>query len=456
MELKKLFDETAAKKAAVMKFIDALIDGQSFVETDVLRKTTTPLGEAEGEGIVSGFASISDIQVALFATNPEVLKGSVGAAAAKKIKRVVKSALKAEAPVIAVLDTSGARFAEGVEAVNGYASVLKAFSQAYGEVPTITIVKGNNFGMLSYLTAFSDVVIGFEKSVMATSSPLIVAAKAGADAETVGTAKAHTASGIYSAVVKSEKELKPLLGKILGYFARPAEEAGDDPNRTGKNKSAAPAAVIADVFDKGTFTEVKAGFAPSVVTGFARLNGASVGIVANNGGADAGKLTADGAVKICDLLTTCASFGLPIVNLVDCAGVTVDLKSENAGLIREIGNMIFTYNRTDIPKLAVITGNAFGLGYAAFAGSNVCDYTAAWNTAKIGVIDSAAAAQLLYAGDIAKAKDKAKAEAKYAETYAEENQSAAVAGVNGYVDNVIEPTQTRQYLIAALQAYAER
>lgn len=452
MELKKLLDETAAKKANVLKFIDSFIDEQSFVETDVLLKTVTPLGEAAGEGVVSGFAAIADTQVAVFATNPEVLKGSIGVAAAKKITRMIDNALKAGAPIIAVLDTAGARFAEGVEAVDGYASILHAFAAAYGSVPTVTIVKGNNFGMTSYLSAFSDAVVAFDKSATATSSPLILAAKAGVDAESVGTAKAHSASGLYSAVVKNEKELKRFVTDVIGYLTEPVRQAADDPNRVGKVKSAEPAAVIADVFDKGSFTELKGGCAPEVTTGLARLDGNAVGVVAGSGA----RLTADGAVKISDLLTTCSSFGLPIVNLVDCVGAVVDIDAEHKNLIREIGNMIFTYNRTEIPKLAVVTGSAIGLGYAAFASKSVCDYTAAWSTAKIGVLESSAAANLLYAADIAKAKDKAKAETKFAEAYAEENQSSAVAAAAGYIDNVIEPSQTRQYLIAALQAYGRR
>ena len=451
MDLKKLLDETTAKKAAVRKFIDSFIDEASFVETDVLLKTVTPIGEAAGDGVVSGIATIADTQVALYAPKPEELKGSIGSAAAKKITRLIESALKAGAPVIAVLDTAGARFAEGVEAVEGYASVMGAFAAAYGAVPTVTVIKGSIFGMLSYLTAYSDVVVAFDKSAMATSSPLILAAKAGVDAQDVGTAKAFGAAGLYSAVVKNEKELKTVITDTIGYLTDPVRESKDDPNRIGKNKSATPAAVIADVFDKGSFTELKSGCAAEVTTGFARLNGSAVGVVAGNGE----RLTAVGAVKVNDLLTTCSSFGLPVVNLVNCAGAAVDVNAEHS-LIREIGNMIFTYNRTEIPKLAVVTGSAIGLGYAAFAGKSVCDYTAAWSTAKIGVVESAAAAQLLYAAEIAKAKDKAKAEAKFADAYAEENQSAAVAAAAGYIDNVIEPTHTRQYLIAALQAYARR
>lgn len=452
MDWKKLLDETTAKKKSVMQFIDSFIDQASFVETDVLLKTVTPLGEAAGEGVVGGFATVDGTQVAVFATNPEVLKGSIGSAASKKITRIVQNAIKAGAPVIAVLDTAGARFAEGVEAVEGYASILGAYAQAYGTVPTIAVIKGNNFGMLGYLAAFSDVVVAMDKAVMSTASPLIVSAKAGVGAETVGTTQAHAADGLYSAVVKNEKELKDILVKTVGYLTDPVREPSDDPNRVGKPKSNEPKAVIAEVFDKGSFTEVKGGCAPEIVTGFARLNGCAVGVVAGNGN----RLSAEGANKVTELLTTCASFDLPIVNLVDCVGTVVDVQAEHGSLIREVGNMIFAYARTEVPKFAVVTGSAIGAGYAAFAGKNVCDYTAAWNTAKIGIVESTAAAELLYAAEIAKAKDKAKAEAQFAQTYADENQSAAVAAAAGYIDNVIEPSQTRPYLIAALQAYGRR
>lgn len=454
MELKKLFAETETQSAACKKLINAVIDEQSFVETDVLLRTETALGTAVGEGVVGGFAAIDGLRTVIFATNPDVLKGSIGRKAADKIVRLVNNAVKTGAPVVAIIDSQGARFAEGTEAVSGYSSILKAFAEAYGEVPVIIVNKGSNFGMLSYLSAYCDCCIAYDKSVMASASPLVLAAKSGVGVEEIGTTAVHVATGLYSFVVKSDKELKAGISSILDYLSNPECESTDDPNRVAK-KASDMSGIIAETFDKKTFHEVKAGFGKEVITGFARLNGMAVGVVAGNAAVDDGRLTGEGAVKVTDLLVTCASFGLPVVNLVDCAGSALDLKKENTNLIREIGNMLCAYHSLDVAKVAVVTGKAIGLGFAAFADRSVCDYTAAWNTASIGAVESTAAANLLYAQDIASAKNKEKAEAQYAEKYADENLSAAVSAANGYIDNVIDPTFTRQYLIQAVSAFSK-
>ncbi len=454
MELEKLFEETAAAKADARKRIDALIDGQSFVETDVLIRTETPLGAAAGEGVVGGFASIDGLRVVVFATNPAVLKGSIGGKAADKIVRLTENAVRCGAPVVALFDTSGARFAEGTEAVSGYARILGAFADAYGQVPVIVVNYGNNLGLLSYLAAYCDCCIGCEKSVSATASPLVLAAKAGLGAEEVGTAKALSAAGLYSFVVGSDAELKAGVSSVLSYLTEADAAPSDDPNRTISGQGDMRA-ILAETFDAGTFCEMRAGSGKEAITGFARLDGTAVGVIASDAAAGGGRITADGAVKITELLNTCANAGLPVVHLVDCAGSAYDAKNDPA-YIREIGNMIYTLHETDIPKVAVVTGQAIGLGYAAFADRSVCDYVAAWKSARIGAMEDSAAAELLYAKDIAAAKDKKKAEAAFAEKYSEENLSAAVSAAAGYVDNVIEPEFTRQYLISAVAAFAKR
>lgn len=231
----------------------------------------------------------------------------------------------------------------------------------------------------------------------------------------------------------------------------------DDGNRVCKGLGAGTSTekIIAEIFDKSTFIEIKKGFAAEVVTGYARLNGVSVGVVASDSSVSDGRLTADGAKKVTELINTCDSFGLPIVNIVDCKGAINCLKFQGE-LMRSIGDMIYAYNVADVAKVSLIKGSAVGVGYTALASSNIFDYVVAWECASIGLLDNAASAELVYAAEIAKAKDRNAAAAKLAEAYREESTAAVTVAAKGYIDNVIEPNFSRQYLIAAVQAYIDK
>lgn len=447
-----------SESTEIYDLIKSITDESSFVETLTLVQGKSSLSEPAGEGVVSGFATIDDIQVGIFANNGAVMSGSIGKKSAKKISKCVEDALKMNVPIIGILDTSGARFGEGIKAMEGYGGIIKAMSLAYGNVPTIVVLKGNSFGMVSYIASCCDYCVAYEKARIATSSPLILASKTKVDETKIGTVETHTVeSGLISAVVKSDDELRAKITSILGYLLNPIIDSEDDANRICENltSSSKVKQVISEVFDKNSFTELKAEYAGEVITGFARLNGVACGIVANNSEVN-DRLTAKGAREISDLLTTCINFKLPIVNLVDCSGVENDLSSENDSLIRDVSDMLYYYNICDNAKISVIIGKAIGLGYVAFASKRSFDYSVAWESAYIGMLDSLATADLLYADEIAKAKDKAVAEKELANKYAEENGSATVVAESGYIDNVILPSLTRQYLIAAVMMYSAK
>lgn len=458
-QLSSVMTQAKEKSKDTLAFINSFIDENSFVETDAFVLSQTALGEAVGEGVVSGFACVNGTQIGVFATNPAVLKGSVGAKAADKIAKCVNAAVKTQSPVVAILDTAGARFAEGMEALEGYGKILAAFAQAYGKVPTVCVLKGSNFGMLSYLTAYCDFTIAFDKAVMATSSPLILASKTKIDVAKVGTAVSHASqSGMVSAVVKTNAELKLALTKYLDLVANTVIDPADDLNRVCKGLKAGvkTATLLNEIADKGSFLEIKAAFAPEVVTGLARLGGITVGIVANNGTVNEGRLSSKGAVKINELLTLCEAYEFPVVNLVDCAGAVNDLQEENDNLIREVGNLIYSYSQVCVGKISLVVGKAIGVGYTALASNALYDYSALWNDAKVGITGDAAAAQLLYSAEIAKAKDKKKAEEKLAKEYAEENMSAETVAASGFFDNIIAPNLSRQFLINAVQMFLSK
>ncbi len=442
--------ELASKE--IMKTVLSVVDENSFVETDKFICDNTDLGEATGEGVVSGFAHIFDIRVGLFATNSKVLKGSIGRANAKKIVKLIDSAVSAGLPIIGILDTAGARFGEGIDAMEGYSAIFSALGDAYGAVPTIMAVKGSDFGLSSYFCAVTDLCVAYSNAQIATSSPLILAGDTKADPAKICTGEYLAAnSDVVTNVVKNDKELKSVVSSFLNLAISPVAESSDDPNRTAKAANLKTAeSAVSELFDKNSVLEVRGGFAKEVKTGFARLGGIAVGYVAT-----CGKLSREGAGKITELLNTCESFSFPVVNIVDCEGVLTSAETDGQ-TIRAVSDMLFTYNGISVPKLALVRGNAIGLGYTAFASKSNVDYSIAWADAKIGTVSGEAAAQLLYKEEIAQAKNKEQAAKKLAESYAEENLIAAAVAKKGYLDNVIEPVLSRPYLIAAMQILADK
>ncbi len=446
--------ETKAKIASANKeiidYINAFADKQSCVETDAFLCAQNDIAEAPGEGVVSGFATVGGIGVCLFATNPKVLKGAVGALNAKKITRAVNNAVRTEKPLIAIWDSAGARFAEGIDCLEGYASILRAYSIAYGSVPVITVIKGNNFGMSSYVAGMSDFVLVEKDGVSATASPLVISAKTGKNK--VGTLDDLIASGIATNAVK---DLRGTLEKILCAVTNcDFSDFGDDVNRACKGLKAGVSAeqVIKEVFDKDSFLPVRAGYAPSVLTGLADLGGITVGIVATDGKVDGGALTADGCIKISEFLNICDNIECPVVFFTDSIGTAVT--SDDARLMREMSNLIYQINSLGVDMFSVVYGKAIGSSYTALVAP--CEYKIAWETATVGTLESESAARLLYADEIKSAKNKDKAVEKLAKAYSEENCSAVTIARSGYFDNVIEPNQTRLYLSAALLAHVEK
>ncbi len=437
---------TAANKD-IIGFLNAFVDDKSFVETDAFMCSRDDVSLSPGEGVLSGFASIEGDGVCLFATNSAVLKGSIGELNSKKITRAINNAVRMEKPLIAVWDTSGARFAEGVECLEGYGSILRAFTVAYGEIPVISIIKGNNFGLSSYVAGISDFVLALKDGVSATASPLVLSAKTGKNAFT---AEELYKRGIVTNLVKDD--LRKTLSSILKVFAGGTEN-GDDPNRVckGLKLGVAAEALIKEVFDKNSFLAVRGGFATEAVTGFATLGDIPVGVVATDSSVNGGRLTADGCVKICEFLNTCENAECPVIFLTDCLGT--EISSDDARLIREASNLVYRINTLDTDLFSVVYGKAVGGAYVSLVAP--CEYKIAWEGAYVGTLDSESAARLIYADEIKSSKNKDKAVEKLAKAYSEENCSALGIARSGYFDNVIEPNLTRQYLLAALIAHVE-
>lgn len=441
---------TKSKLAAVNKeligFLNAFVDEKSFVETDAF----VCADDDTFEGVVSGFATVGDVPVCIFATNPKTLKGAIGERGAQKIVRAVNNAVRMDKPLIAVWDTSGARITEGVAALEGYGAILRAFTVAYGDVPVISVVKGNNLGLSAYASGLSDFVIGYENGAVASASPLVLSAKTGNNA--AGTVKTAAARGIVTNTVKTDKDLRAMLVKALGVFDG-AKASGDDPNRVCKGLKAGAdvSALIKEVFDKNSFLPVRADFEPVAVTGFATLGDVTVGVVATDAKRSDGRLTVDACVKISEFLNVCENAECPVVFAVDCVGT--EYAADDAALMREMSNLIYQVNSLDVDMFALVYGKAIGGAYTALVAP--CEYKIAWECAEVGALESEAAARLLYADEIKSAKNKDKTVEKLAAEYGAANGGALMLARNGYFDNVIEPNLTRQYLLAALLAHVE-
>ncbi len=450
-DLKSVIASYSSSTKNVRKTIDAIIDGSSFVELDAFIGGANELGEIKGEGVLCGLASIGENDVALFAINSDVFNGGISKRGAEKIERLISRAIDACVPLVSIIDTEGARVLEGIDALYGYGLVLNGFSRAYGQIPVITVVKGKNYGMLTYLAGLSDFFIAYDKAQIATASPLLISSSA--DGKNYSDVKSHyEVSGIITNIVKSDAELKTLLVKALGEIEDVISDPVDDANRVckGLTTDSTVDKVLKSAFDADSVIELRAGVATNVITALAKLNGISVGVVGVNG-----KLTAKGSAKITDFLNTVSNLGLPVINLVGSTGIIVDAHQETHCLIRNVSDLIYAYNNIGVPKIALVCSGAVGAAYSIFASKKTFDYTIAWDGAAITPLESASAARLLYGDEIAKSKDPATAEAKFAKVYAEEN-SAMAAAEKGYIDTVILPNHSRQYLIAALQTMVKR
>lgn len=449
--LNELKGATAAGTKEILAFVNSFIDAKSLVEVDAYMRSDTDLGQAIGEGVISGFASVGGQSVDIFALNESVLKGSIGKKNSIKIVKSIDNALRTMRPLIGVIDTMGARFNEGIAALEGYGRIIKAYTEAYGSVPIITVIKGSNLGILSYISGLSDFVIVYNDSISATASPLVLSAQSGKEVNKIGSGSVMMNNGIATNIVKDDKELKATLLKILSIINNSAKSA-DDSNRVckGLKSGVAVETLIKEVFDKDSFFEVRKGYATAAVTGFASAGGIDVGVVATSS-AKGAKLTANDCIKIYTFLDLCENLNRDVVFLTDCSGTEQNIESETF-LMREMSNLLYSINTLSVDTVSIVYGKAIGVSYSAFVAPST--YRVAWESAFISPLDGDNAARLAYSEEIGKAKGKQKDELvkKLSAAYITENCSAVKLSQDGYIDNVIDPNHTRQYLIAALQA----
>ncbi len=475
----------AKGKRTARERIDALLDPGSFTETDALaRHRTTNFGlTAErpyGDGVVTGYGTIDGRNVCVFSQDFTVFGGSLGEVFGEKIVKVMDLALRTGCPVIGINDSGGARIQEGVVALGLYAEIFRRNVASSGVVPQISLVLGPCAGGAVYSPAMTDFTVMVDQtSHMFITGPDVIRTVTGEEVgfEELGGARTHaTRSGNAHYMASDEADALDYARALLSYLpgnnmALPPQEAGagtGDLRVTEDDRwlnTAIPDAasqpydmheIIARVVDDGEFLEVSAGFAPNILIGFARVDGISVGIVANQPFHLAGTLDIDSSEKAARFVRTCDAFNVPILTLVDVPGFLPGTDQEWNGIIRRGAKLLYAYCEATVPLVTVITRKAYGGAYDVMGSKHIgADVNLAWPTAQIAVMGAQGAVNVLYRSELAQAqRDGRDVEAMrqgFITEYEDTLANPYIAAERGYVDAVIEPSATRAEVTKALR-----
>lgn len=465
--------------------IEILLDEGSFEEFDMFvshRETGFDLEKQQylGDGVVTGYGTIDGRIVYVFAQDFTVFGGSLSEMYAMKICKIMDKATKTGAPVIGLNDSGGARIQEGVKSLAGYAEVFERNILASGVIPQISAVFGPCAGGAVYSPALTDfIIMSNGTSNMFLTGPKVVKTVTGEDVtdEELGGAEVHaTKSGVCHFAVDSEKEGLMLIRKLISYLPQnnleePPYVPNEDPidrldpvlNEIIPDNPSKPydvKDVIHRIVDMGEFLEVHENFAPNIITGFARFNGTAVGIVANQPKYLAGVLDINSSRKAARFVRFCDAFNIGIVTLVDVPGFLPGTTQEYGGIILHGAKLLFAYGEATVPKVTVILRKAYGGAYDVMSSKHLRgDINYAWPTAEIAVMGPKGAAEILYQKEtvqITDPKEKAEFLAGKEEEYRNKFANPYVAANLGYIDDVIEPRNTRFRIIRALQSLATK
>ena len=455
--------------------IDLLLDKGSFREIGAL---TTGLNDPEGksgygDGVVTGYGQVDGRTVYVYAQDFTFQGGSLGKMQADKICRVMDLAVKTGSPIIGMIDSGGARIQEGVYSLGGYAEIFRRNAIYSGVVPQISLIMGPCAGGASYSPAVTDLIIMVRKqSYMFLTGPAVIKTVTGeeVDSETLGGADVHlTVSGNCQLVGDNEQEAIALARQALSYLPSnnveqaPIVETSDAVNRRSEmlnslvpedpNQPYSMQDAINAIMDQGSFLEVQAGYAPNAIVGLARLAGRPVGVVSQEPASMAGVMDINSADKISRFVRMCDAFNLPIVTFVDSPGFLPGVYQEHGGVIRHGAKVLFAYAEATVPKVSVVTRKAYGGAYVVMSSKYLgTDITFAWPSAEIAVMGAEGAANILYGRQIKAAEDPQAERERLTQQYQEDYLNPYVAAKAGYIDEVIEPAETRQKLVEALQA----
>lgn len=474
----------AKGKKTARERIEMLLDEGSFVELDeFVRHRSTAFGMDKnrpyGDAVVTGVGTINGRQVALFSQDFTIFGGSLGETAGNKIIKIMDLALATGVPMIGILDSGGARIQEGVIALGKYGEIFKRNTMASGVIPQISIIMGPAAGGAVYSPALTDFVIMVDKtSNMFVTGPDVIKAVTGEDVgmEELGGARTHnTTSGVAHYLANDEEDALDYARTLLSYLPEnnlsetvvyePATslEVTDEDLKLdtfipdSPNQPYDMHKIVEALVDGGEFLEVQPLFAPNIIIGFARIDGRSVGIIANQPQQMAGTLNIEAGEKAARFVRFCDAFSIPILTLVDVPGYLPGTDQEWAGVIRRGAKLLYAYAEATVPLVTVITRKAYGGAYIVMGSKQLgADINLAWPTAEIAVMGGQGAVNILYRNEIKQAEangeDVAAVRAKLAAEYTYNVASPFLAAERGELDGIIEPSATRISVIKALRA----
>lgn len=465
-------------KMTARERIEALLDDKSFVETGLfVRHRASHFGmdtkEAPGDGVVTGYGTIDGRMVCVAAQDFTVIGGSLGEMHADKIVKTQEMAMKVGCPMIAINDSGGARIQEGVDSLAGYGRIFYNNTRASGVIPQISVIMGPCAGGAVYSPALTDFVFMVDgTSEMFITGPQVIKAVTGEEvsAQTLGGAMTHNSvSGVAHFRAASEEECLDQIRDLLSYLPQNNLEKAEsyecdlDPNAleealdslipTDPRSPYDMKDLIGRLADQGRFLEVQAYYAKNIITGFMRLNGESVGVIANQPRVMAGVLDIDASDKASRFIRTCDAFNIPLLTLVDVPGFLPGTQQEYGGIIRHGAKMLFAYSEATVPKVTVIVRKAYGGAYIGMCSKHLGgDIVLAWPDAEIAVMGAEGAANIIFAREIRQADDPEAKRQEKIDEYQEQMMNPYMAAQRGYLDDVILPRETRQRLISSFEA----
>lgn len=473
----RIDQQHARRKLTARERLDVLLDPGSFNEVDAfVTHRASDFGLADqkylGDGVVTGWGKVDGRTVFIYAQDFTVFGGSLSETHAAKICKIMDMAMKNGAPVIGLSDGGGARIQEGVVALGGYADLFLRNTLASGVVPQISAIMGPCAGGAVYSPALTDfIVMVKDTSNMFITGPSVIKAVTHEDVtfEDLGGAYAHSSkSGVAHFATENEEECLYVIRRLLSFMPQnnledpPTLASSDDPGRMdpelndiipdNPNKPYDMKEVIQRVVDNGDFFEIAELFAQNIIIGFARFNGRVAGIVAQQPSVLAGVLDIDASVKAARFVRFCDCFNIPIVTLQDVPGFLPGVSQEHGGIIRHGAKLLFAYCEATVPKVTIITRKSYGGAYCVMSSKHIRgDLNYAWPSAEIAVMGPDGAVNVVMKREIEQSEDPEATRKQLIEEYRERFANPYIAASRGYIDDVIEPRETRPRIVAALE-----
>ena len=470
-----------AGKMTARERIDALLDTDSFVELDAMVKhRSNNFGldkkRPDGDGVITGHGTINGRTVYLFAQDFTVFGGALGEAHAQKICKVMDLAAKTGCPMIGLNDSGGARIQEGVVSLGGYAEIFYRNVSSSGVIPQFSLILGPCAGGAVYSPAMTDFTLMVkDTSHMFITGPDVIKTVTHEDVtfEELGGAVTHNSvSGVAHLACESEEDMFESLRELLSYipqnnmeglpiteYAKDEIDGINELDQIIPDNSTVPYDMLKliNLISDDDLFEIQPHWAKNIITGFGRLRGHPVGIVANQPSVLAGCLDIDASTKAARFVRFCDAFNIPLVTFVDVPGFLPGTEQEHGGIIRHGAKLLYAFSEASVPKLTVITRKAYGGAYDVMASKHIrADLNLAWPTAEIAVMGADGAVNIIFRKNIGEADDPEKAHKELSDDYKEKFASPYVAAEMGYIDRVIFPRETRKELILGLERYGNK